>query len=61
MPNIVIQIEKDKQILHNFTLQDYSITKDSIEIAVLDSTGLNYDQYEVYYVDCENDFIMTAV
>ena len=37
------------------------ISKENIEKHVLELTGLVYEQYDVFYIDGEDDSIMTVV
>jgi len=60
MTTVTLQIEKNGRILRTKTIPHLRIAKQNIEKEVYALTGLNYEQYEVFYIDAEDDLIMTV-
>lgn len=61
MTTAIFEIEKEEAQLKNYTLCDIPITKEGVEEAIFGITGLRPEQYDVSYLDSENDKIMAAV
>lgn len=60
MPLAIFEIEKEGLLQNKFNVADFDITKHNVERAILRECGLKAGEYDVYYIDSENDMIMAA-
>ena len=61
MTTAIFEIERNQTQLKFFTLEDIPITKEGVEAAIFKITGLKAGQYDVSYIDTENDKIIAEV
>ena len=59
MPTAIFDIIQKEALLNSYTVEDTQVTKDFIEGVIRKLTGLQIHQYDVSYVDQEDDKIMT--
>ncbi len=60
MPLAIFEIEKEGLLQNKFNVADFDITKQNVEKAIFRECGLKAGEYDVYYIDSENDMIMAA-
>ena len=61
MSTAVFEFQRGEKQIKQYTIEDVEISKEGVEGAIFKITGLSSEQYEVSYLDAENDVIMAAV
>ena len=61
MSTAVFEFQRGEKQIKQYTIEDVEISKEGVEGAIFNITGLSSEQYEVSYLDAENDVIMAAV